>query len=258
MNMKEKDIFMCIFKVFNWMLFFIVINTILTVRITKKLFEEHNKSVSIPNSYSDFISDGFAYAFLYTMLVIFVILGIAYTLRYVLHCAIDCTHLAAASCFIFIFYTTVCILLQTSVSFFGYSPIANVIGHVIEQEECKHSDFTWITNIDDKNVKSGNYEFICSHCGKVFEKGYAIKVNGTKGIYDLLDINFIAEPIYLKYEERTHKHKVADKCDSDLPLQSHDFSQYKTCIGRFKHRIRRCKICGYEDSCCTKHTSIFQ
>lgn len=35
MNMKEKDIFMCIFKVFNWMLFFIVINTILTVRITK-------------------------------------------------------------------------------------------------------------------------------------------------------------------------------------------------------------------------------
>ena len=223
----KQDTFISVCKLLSWLLFFIVIDAVFTTTATKKLFENHTESIGMLNSYSysDFVSDGFVYAFLYTMLVIFVLLSVTYTLKYILHCNIDCTPLTAASCFVFIFYAAACILLQISVSLFDYSPITDAIGAVIEQEECEHSDFDWVTNTDSQyfahyknfDIAPGHYKFICSHCEKVFESGYAIKVKGTEDTYDLLDARFVADPISLTYEHRTHKHNVADKYDCQLP-----------------------------------------
>ena len=58
------------------------------------------------------------------------------------------------------------------------------------------------------------------------------------------------------YNERTHVHTSSDKCDSDLPMKFHHFGEYNACIGRYKHMIRFCKDCGYEDT--KSQSSIFQ
>ena len=43
---------------------------------------------------------------------------------------------------------------------------------------------------------------------------------------------------------------------SDLPMKFHHFGEYNACIGRYKHMIRFCKDCGYEDT--KSQSSIFQ
>lgn len=136
-------------------------------------------------------------------------------LKYILHCKIDCTPIAVASCFIFIFYT--------AFSLTAAAPIP--------------------------------------HCGKVFEEGYTVKVKGSKYKWDLVNKNnvsvsaYVSNEIELNYNERTHVHTSSDKCDSDLPMKFHHFGEYNACIGRYKHMIRFCKDCGYEDE--KSQSSIF-
>ena len=117
-------------------------------------------------------------------------------MKYILHCKIDCTPIAVSSCFIFIFYTA--FSLTAAAPIFDYSPITDKVGSFIEQEKCSHSDFMWVTEQDNKyklsdiKVKPGHYKFVCSHCGKVFEEGYAVKVKGSKYKWDLVNkINVI-------------------------------------------------------------------
>ena len=68
----------------------------------------------------------------------------------------------------------------------------------------------------------------------------------------------IATAADTKHNHRTHKHNVADKYDYELPLSSHSFGPYETCVGRFKYQTRRCKVCGYEDKKTRRISSIFQ
>lgn len=187
-------------------------------------------------------------------------------MKYILHCKIDCTPIAVASCFIFIFYTA--FSLTAAAPIFDYSPITDKVGSFIEQEKCSHSDFSWITTQDNKyklsdiKVKPGRYKFVCPHCGKVFEEGYAVKVKGSKYKWDLVNKNnvsvsaYVSNEIELNYNERTHVHTSSDKCDSDLPMKFHHFGEYNACIGRYKHMIRFCKDCGYEDT--KSQSSVFQ
>ena len=115
--------------------------------------------------------------------------------------------------------------------------------------------------LSDIKVKPGRYKFVCPHCGKVFEEGYAVKVKGSKYKWDLVNKNnvsvsaYVSNEIELNYNERTHVHTSSDKCDSDLPMKFHHFGEYNACIGRYKHMIRFCKDCGYEDE--KSQSSIF-
>lgn len=265
---RKQDTFMSICKISGWLLFFIVITGIFTIIATNNLFEKHNADlVGIePNySYSDFVAEGFSRASLNAVAIIFVCLGVTFVLKYILHCKIDCTPIAVASCFIFIFYTA--FSLTAAAPIFDYSPITDKVGSFIEQEKCSHSDFSWITTQDNKyklsdiKVKPGRYKFVCPHCGKVFEEGYAVKVKGSKYKWDLVNKNnvsvsaYVSNEIELNYNERTHVHTSSDKCDSDLPMKFHHFGEYNACIGRYKHMIRFCKDCGYEDE--KSQSSIF-
>ena len=257
---RKQDTFMSICKISGWLLFFIIIAGIFTIIATNNLFEKHNVDlVGIePNySYSDFVAEGFSQASLNAVAIIFVCLSVTFVLKYILHCKVDCTPIVAASCFIFIFYTA--FSMTAAASIFDYSPITNKVGSFIEQEKCSHSDFMWVTEQDNKyklsdiKVKPGRYKFVCSHCGKVFEEGYAIKVKGSKCKWDLVNKNSVATSadvsngIELTYNKHTHIHTSSDKLDSDLPMKFHHFGEYKTCIGIYKHMIRFCKDCGYED-----------
>lgn len=108
---RKQDTFMSICKISGWLLFFIIITGIFTIIATNNLFEKHNVDlVGIePNySYSDFVAEGFSQASLNAVAIIFVCLGVTFVLKYILHCKIDCTPIAVASCFIFIFYTAYC------------------------------------------------------------------------------------------------------------------------------------------------------
>lgn len=71
--------------------------------------------------------------------------------------------------------------------------------------------------LSDIKVKPGRYKFVCSHCGKVFEEGYAIKVKGSKCKWDLVNKNSVATSadvsngIELTYNKHTHIHTSSDK-----------------------------------------------
>lgn len=266
---RKQDTFMSICKISGWLLFFIIITGIFTIIATNNLFEKHNVDlvgVELNYSYSDFVAEGFSQASLNAVAIIFVCLGVAFVLKYILHCKIDCTPIVAASCFMFIFYAAFSLTADTSI--FDYSSITDKVGSFIEQEKCSHSDFMWVTeqdnkyNLSDIKVKPGRYKFVCSHCGKVFEEGYAVKVKGSKCKWDLVNKNSVATSTYvsngieLNYNKHTHIHTSSDKLDSDLPMKCHHFGEYKICMGRYKHMIRFCKDCGYEDE--KSQSSIFQ
>lgn len=105
---RKQDTFMSICKISGWLLFFIVMTGIFTIIATNNLFEKHNVDLvgTEPNySYSDFVAEGFSRASLNAVAIIFVCLSVTFVLKYILHCKIDCTPIAVASCFIFIFYT---------------------------------------------------------------------------------------------------------------------------------------------------------
>ena len=63
-------------------------------------------------------------------------------------------------------------------------------------------------SLSDIKVKPGRYKFVCPHCGKVFEEGYAVKVKGSKYKWDLVNKNnvsvsaYVSNEIELNYNER--------------------------------------------------------